>query len=62
MIKLFRQIAFWEGISFILLLAIAMPLKYYFETPVVVKVLGMIHGLLFVAYIVLALIVSKQNK
>jgi integral membrane protein len=49
-VKRFATIAFWEGISYVLLLGIAMPLKYYFEFPFAVKVVGWAHGVLFVAY------------
>lgn len=51
----FRAIAFWEGISFLVLLLIAMPVKYGLGMPQGVRVVGMIHGVLFVAY-VLALV------
>ena len=40
-----------EGISYLLLLGIAMPLKYAFDFPIAVKYTGWIHGLLFVLYI-----------
>ena len=40
-----------EGISFLVLLFIAMPLKYVFNLPMAVKVNGWIHGVLFVVYI-----------
>lgn len=43
-----------EGISFLVLLGIAMPLKYFANLPVAVKVVGMLHGILFVAFMVLA--------
>ena len=46
----FRIIAFWEGISFLLLLFVAMPLKYGFGIDAAVSVVGMAHGLLFLAY------------
>ena len=46
-----RLIGFIEGISFLLLLGIAMPLKYIYGMPEAVKVVGMIHGLLFIAYL-----------
>lgn len=49
-IRRFRTVAIAEGISFILLLFIAMPLKYFFDMPMAVKVVGWAHGLLFVAY------------
>lgn len=46
----FRRIAFAEGVSYILLLFIAMPLKYFFDQPAVVKYAGWAHGILFIAY------------
>ncbi|KAA3651276.1 MAG: DUF3817 domain-containing protein [Bacteroidetes bacterium] len=49
--NLFAKISFWEGISFVVLLLIAMPLKYMFDMPQMVKVVGMLHGVLFVAYV-----------
>lgn len=45
-----RVIAFIEGISYLVLLGIAMPLKYFAGLPQVVSVVGMIHGVLFVAF------------
>lgn len=48
----FRLVAIIEGISFILLLFIAMPLKYLGGMPLAVKYLGWLHGLLFVIYLV----------
>ena len=48
----FRIVAFWEGISFLLLLFVAMPLKYGFGVDLAVRVVGMAHGLLFIAYVV----------
>ncbi len=47
-----RIIGFTEGISYLLLLGIAMPLKYMYNMPGAVRVTGMIHGLLFVLYVV----------
>lgn len=53
--NLFRLIALLEGISYILLLGLAVPIKYLLEDPQYVKLLGMPHGLLFILYIVLAI-------
>ena len=50
-IKAFRMIGTLEGISFLLLLGIGMPLKYMAGIPEVVKVVGWAHGLLFVLYV-----------
>jgi integral membrane protein len=49
-VRTFATIAFVEGISYVLLLGIAMPLKYYFEFPLAVKVAGWAHGILFMLY------------
>lgn len=48
----FRKIAIWEGISFLLLLGIAMPIKYALGNPWPVKIVGWAHGVLFVAYVI----------
>ena len=62
-IKIFRFVAIAEAVSFLILLCIAMPLKYYAGFPEAVKFAGMMHGLLFVAYIVLAWeTMNKLNK
>ncbi|GIL23657.1 MAG: membrane protein [Bacteroidota bacterium] len=61
-LKLFRRIALAEGISFLLLLLIAMPLKYYFGMPLAVKVVGWAHGMLFIAYILLVFSVVDTMK
>jgi integral membrane protein len=55
MTKLFLTIAKLEGISLILLLGLAMPMKYYFDQPNYVKHIGMAHGVLFIAYILLSI-------
>ncbi|UFJ39960.1 DUF3817 domain-containing protein [Brevibacillus humidisoli] len=46
-----RVIGYIEGTSFLLLLGIAMPLKYYFNIPQPVTVIGWLHGLFFVLYL-----------
>ncbi|WP_435413269.1 DUF3817 domain-containing protein [Psychroserpens mesophilus] len=58
----FKVIALLEGISYILLLFVAVPIKYLADDPQYVKLLGMPHGLLFVAYIVLAVLLASQLK
>jgi integral membrane protein len=62
MIKIFKITSFLEGVSYILLLFVGVPLKYFGDNDVLVKSLGMPHGMLFLAYILLALwIRSKMN-
>jgi integral membrane protein len=58
---LFRVIAFFEGISYILLLFIAVPLKYFWGNEEYVQLFGMPHGLLFVAYLILIYLL-KSNR
>ncbi len=47
----FRLINKIEGYSYIVLLFIAMPLKYIFGYPEATKVVGMIHGILFIVFV-----------
>ena len=49
-----------EGFSFIILLAIAMPLKYLAGKPEMVSIVGMAHGILFVLYILLTVLAKFQ--
>ena len=49
-----RSVGILEAISFILLLGIAMPLKYAFDQPEMVRVVGMAHGVLWILYVGLA--------
>jgi integral membrane protein len=52
-IKLSKQIRLTgdiEGVSYLVLLGIAMPLKYYAGMPEAVRVVGMLHGILFIAF------------
>ena len=51
-----------EGTSFLLLLGIAMPLKYMLGIPEAVQYIGMAHGALFIAYILVLLITTSKIK
>jgi integral membrane protein len=52
-LRRFHFIALIEGLSYLALLFIAMPLKYLADMPLAVRVVGMAHGVLFVAYVLL---------
>jgi integral membrane protein len=52
--KRFYWVGMAEAISFIALLGIAMPLKYFADMPKAVSVVGMAHGVLFLAYLYVA--------
>lgn len=60
--QLLRWVGFLEGVSFLFLLGIAMPLKYWLGYPAVVPYAGMAHGVLFLAFMVLLLVVSHKNN
>jgi len=55
-----RVVGFLEGLSFVVLVGIAMPLKYFADQPLAVRYVGMTHGVLFLAYL-LALIPVALN-
>ena len=60
--KIFRVVAFLEGASYLLLLFIATPIKYFGEDPQYVKMLGMPHGMLFIGYVILAFLLKSSYK
>lgn len=60
--KTFRVISFLEGVSFLLLLFIATPIKYLAGNDSFVKMLGMPHGILFLVYVVLAIMLKYELK
>ena len=47
-----RILAFLEGVSLLILVFIAVPLKYYAHNPAWVKAIGPVHGMLFLLFIV----------
>jgi len=62
MVQIFKIVSWLEGISYILLLFIATPIKYLYEDPTYVKWLGMPHGLFFMLYIALAIVLKFDFK
>lgn len=62
MSNIFRLVTLLEGLSYIILLFIAVPIKYLGNEDKYVKIFGMPHGVLFVLYIVLALILKNYKK
>lgn len=55
-----RRVGKLEATSFLVLLGIAMPLKYLADMPLAVKVVGWAHGVLFIWFVV-ALWRAKQR-
>ena len=60
--KRFRWISLIEGISMLVLLFIAMPLKYMWDYPLAVKYVGWAHGLLFILYIFIVFPTAHKLK
>ena len=60
--NIFKLLALLEGASYILLLFIAVPIKYYGGNEQYVKLLGMPHGILFVSYIIFAFLIKENEK
>jgi len=60
--KTFKIVALLEGISYLALLFVGVPLKYMAGNEVLVKSLGMPHGLLFVGYVIMAFLIKDEMK
>ncbi|PUE66486.1 DUF3817 domain-containing protein [Arcobacter caeni] len=58
----FRIISIIEGLSYLILVFIAMPLKYMFDYPLAVKVVGMSHGVLFILFFVALVMAMNRYK
>ena len=61
-VQALRFVGTLEGISFLLLLGVAMPIKYIWGNPVFVKYIGMGHGVLFIAFLAILLVVCHRMK
>lgn len=62
LVTLFRGTGILEGISYLVLLFIAMPVKYGLKEPILVEIFGAAHGFLFVAYVFLAALTIGLRK
>lgn len=58
----FRIIGFIEGISYLILLFVAMPMKYMMGIAIATKIVGMIHGILFIIFLVLLMQAAQIHK
>ncbi len=60
-INTLRLLAFTEGLSLLTLLFIAMPLKYRFEMPAAVSLVGWVHGVLFMIFLGFLMFISQKK-
>jgi integral membrane protein len=58
--NIFRVVSFLEGISYLLLMSLGLYYKYALNDPSYVKMFGMPHGVLFMLYIILAIMLKKE--
>lgn len=61
-VSLLRYCTLAEGVSYLTLLLIAMPLKYVFGLPLAVRIVGGVHGFLFVAFCMLLFQVHTERQ
>ncbi len=61
-IGLLRLVGLLEGLSFLILVFVGVPLKYFLDSPALVKSCGPVHGVLFIWFIANALLVAYQKK
>lgn len=61
MLRLLRSLALVEGTSYLLLFALSMPLKYWAGIAEPNIYIGYVHGFLFIAYLVVAVVVWKER-
>lgn|SRR5690554_5071743 len=57
-----RIVGLVEGASFLLLLFIAMPMKYLLDMPLAVRIVGSAHGALFLAYLYLVFVAATEHE
>jgi len=62
MLKIFRISAILEGLSYLLLFGLSMPLKYWAKIPEPNIYIGYVHGALFIAYVVVAIVFCMEKK
>ena len=61
-VGILRFVGILEGISYLVLLIIAMPLKYLFDLPMAVTIVGGLHGFLFVSYVIMVAFVKFKKR
>ena len=59
-VRALRHLAVVEGISTLVLFGIAMPLKYFAGMPLAVRIVGSLHGALFVALVLMLLLAIRK--
>ncbi len=58
----YRVMAYVVGVWLVLLVLVAMPLKYFADSPTMVEIVGPVHGFLYMAYLATALDVAFRAR
>jgi integral membrane protein len=58
----YRISAWVTGVGLLVLVLIAMPMKYIFDQPQLVAVVGVTHGFLYMIYIVCTLLLAERGR
>lgn len=61
-LRRFRFVSLAEGVSYLVLVGVAMPLKYAADMPMAVRVVGMAHGVLFIAFAIALAAASRAER
>lgn len=62
MLRFFQKVALLEAISTVLLFFVAMPLKYFADMPLAVRIAGTVHGMLVVLFVILLIMCWQEFK
>lgn len=61
-LRAYRVMAWVTGVGLVILVFVAMPLKYFFGEPMLVSIVGMLHGFFYMAYIVCTLVLAERCR
>jgi integral membrane protein len=61
-LRAYRVMAWVTGTGLVILVFVAMPLKYFFGQPMLVSIVGMLHGFFYMAYIVCTLVLAERCR
>jgi integral membrane protein len=58
----YRVMAYTVGVGLIILVFVGVPLQYGFNQPIVVQIVGPVHGFLYILYLVMALDLARRAR
>jgi integral membrane protein len=58
----YRVLAYTVGVGLVILVLVAMPLKYFADSPTLVAIVGPLHGFLYMVYLVAAVNLAFRSR